>query len=78
VVGLVVEGRVITVDAWLTHCTVAEHVVHGSDAVMRGKGNQPQLSHDSQLVFQEGHVLAESLVIGETVDSGHGCREPCR
>lgn len=41
---LVVEGRVITVDALLTQRAVAERIVHGGgDYVMIVKGNQPQL-----------------------------------
>jgi predicted transposase YbfD/YdcC len=71
--GLVVEGRVITVDALLTQRTVAEHIVHdGGDYVMLVKGNQPQLQHDIQLVFQEAHAAAEPMDSVETVDSGHG------
>ena len=71
--GLVVEGRVITVDALLTQRTIAEHIVHGGgNYVMLVKGNQPQLQHDIQLVFQEGHASAETMATVETVDSGHG------
>lgn len=71
--GLVVEGRVITVDALLTQRAVAERIVQGGgDYVMLVKGNQPQLQHDIQLVFQEAHALAETMAATETVDSGHG------
>jgi predicted transposase YbfD/YdcC len=71
--GLVVEGRVITVDAWLTQRAIAERIVQGGgDYVMLVKGNQPQLQHDIQLVFQEATALAETLTATETVDSGHG------
>ena len=42
------------------------------------KGNQPQLQHDIQLVFQEAHALAETMAATETVDSGHGRIEPRR
>ena len=60
--GLVVEGRVITVDALLTQRAIAERIVQGGgDDVMMVKGNQPQLQHDIQLVFHEAHVLAETL-----------------
>jgi predicted transposase YbfD/YdcC len=70
---LVVEGRVMTVDALLTQRTVAAHIVHdGGDYVMLVKGNQPQLQHDIQLVFQEAHASAETMATVETVDSGHG------
>jgi predicted transposase YbfD/YdcC len=71
--GLVIEGRVITVDALLTQRTIAEHTVHaGGDYVMLVKGNQPQLQHDIQLVFQEAHASVETMASVETVDSGHG------
>ena len=71
--GLVVEGRVLTVDALLTQRAVAERIVQGGgDYVMLVKGNQPQLQHDIQLVFQEAHALAETMAATETVDSGHG------
>lgn len=70
---LVVEGRVITVDALLTQRAVAERIVHGGgDYVMIVKGNQPQLHQDIHLVFQEAHALAEPIAAAETVDSGHG------
>jgi predicted transposase YbfD/YdcC len=46
--ALVVEGRVIPVDALLTQRAIAERLVHGGgDYVMRVKGNQPQLQHDN-------------------------------
>ena len=46
----------MTVDALLTQRAVAERIVHGGgDYVMLVKGNQPQLQHDIQLVFQETH-----------------------
>jgi predicted transposase YbfD/YdcC len=71
--GLVVEGRVMTVDALLTQRTVAEHLVpDGGDSIMLVKGNEPQLQHDIQLVFQEAHASAETMATVETVDSGHG------
>ena len=60
--GLVVEGRVITVDALLTQRAIAERIVQGGgDDVRLVKGNQLQLQHDSQLVFHEAHVLAKTL-----------------
>jgi hypothetical protein len=36
------------------------------------KGNQPQLQHDIELVFQESHALAETMATAETIASGHG------
>ena len=71
--GLVVQGRVITVDAWLTPRAIAERIVQGGgDDVMLVKGHQPQLQHDIALVFQEPHQEAETMATAETVDSGHG------
>jgi predicted transposase YbfD/YdcC len=77
--ALVVEGRVITVDALLTPRAIAERIVHGGgDDVMRVKGNHPQLQHDLQLVFQAAHASAETVTTAEMVDSGHGRREQRR
>jgi predicted transposase YbfD/YdcC len=76
---LVVEGRVITVDALLTQRAIAHRMVQGGgDDVMLVKGNQPQLQHDIQLVFHEPHLLAETMATAETVDSGHGRLEQRR
>jgi DDE_Tnp_1-associated len=52
--GLLLEGRVITVDALLTQRAIAQRLVEGGgDDVMTVKGNQPQLQQDIRLVFQE-------------------------
>lgn len=70
---LVLEGRVITVDALLTQRAIAQHIVEGSgDYVMVVKGNQPQLYHDIHLLFQDVDTLAEPMAAAETVDVGHG------
>jgi predicted transposase YbfD/YdcC len=77
--GLVVEGRVMTMDALLTQRAIAERIVQGGgDYVMLVKGNQPQLQHDIQLVFHEAQVLAETMATIETVDSGHSRLEQRR
>jgi predicted transposase YbfD/YdcC len=69
---LVLEGRVITVDALLTQRAIAQHIVEGSgDYVMVVKGNQPQLYRDIHLLFQDVDTLAEPMA-AETVDVGHG------
>ena len=71
--GLIVAGRVITVDALLTQRAIAQRIVAGGgDYVMIVKGNQPQLQHDIHLVFQEPTALAETMPTSDTVDSGHG------
>src|SRR5262245_19607128 len=77
--GLIVAGRIITGDAWLTPRAIAQRRVEGGgDYVLIVKGNQPQLQHDIQLDFQEPTVLAATMSTSETVDSGHGRLEPRR
>ncbi len=50
--GLVLEGRVFTMDALLTQRALAEQiVVGGGDYVMLSKGNQPTLEADIATVF---------------------------
>jgi predicted transposase YbfD/YdcC len=71
--GLLLEGRVLTVDALLTQRAIAHHIVEGGgDYVMIVKGNQPQLHQEIDLVFQDPTGLAETMTASETVDSGHG------
>jgi hypothetical protein len=51
--GLVLEGRVFTMDALLTQRAVAATIVAGhGDYVMVAKGNQPQLRDDIATVFE--------------------------
>jgi predicted transposase YbfD/YdcC len=77
--GLLLEGRVITVDALLTQRAIAQRLVEGGgDYVMIVKGNQPQLQQDIRLVFQEPTARAETMTACETVDSGHGRLEERR
>ena len=77
--GLLLEGRVITVDALLTPRAIAQRLVEGGgDYVMMVKGNQPQLPHDIRLVFQEPTALAETMTACDTVDHGHGRLEERR
>lgn len=71
--SLVLEGRVITVDALLTQREVADTILEGGgDYLMIVKGNQPQLQQDIQLVFQDPRVLADTMATTETVEGGHG------
>lgn len=50
--GLVLQGRVFTMDALLTQRAIAAMIVAGGgDYVMVAKGNQPQLRADIALVF---------------------------
>ena len=76
---LVAHMRVGPVDALASRRAHQRVIVQGGgDYVMLVKGNQPQLQHDIQLVFQEGHASAETMATAETVDSGHGRIEPRR
>ena len=69
---LVLEGRVVTMDALLTQRHIAQHIIDaGGDYVMIAKGNQPTLNADIETVFTlppfgdcQAHV--------RTVDVGHG------
>jgi predicted transposase YbfD/YdcC len=64
---------VMTMDALLTQRAIAERILQGGgDYVMLVKGNQPQLQHDIELVFQETPQMAETMATADTVDSGHG------
>jgi predicted transposase YbfD/YdcC len=77
--GLLLEGRVITVDALLTQRAIAQQLVEGGgDYVMIVKGNQPQLQQDIRLVFQEPIARTEIITACETVDYGHGRLEERR
>jgi predicted transposase YbfD/YdcC len=70
---LVLEGRVITVDALLTQRAIAQRIMAGGgDYVMVVKANQPQLHHDIQLLFQDAYSPVEPMAVAETVDVGHG------
>jgi predicted transposase YbfD/YdcC len=77
--GLLLEGRVITVDALLTQRAIAQTLVEGGgDYVMIVKGNQPQLQHAIRLVFQEPLARTEPITACEIVDHGHGRLEERR
>lgn len=70
--GLVLEGRIFTMDALLTQRTIAQTIVAGGgDYVMLAKGNQPTLEHDIALVFGEPPE-DDRQSVAETVDRGHG------
>src|SRR5262249_61301396 len=67
---LVVEGRMVTMDALLTQRHVAQTIVDkGGDYVMIVKDNQPQLHDDLELVFAmqpagDRQETASTLAIG--------------
>ena len=69
---LVVEGRVITVDALLTPRAIAPSIVEGDgDYVMLVKGNQPQLYDDLHLVFHDANTSGDA---GRRGDGGRRAR----
>jgi predicted transposase YbfD/YdcC len=70
--GLVLEGRVMTMDALLTQRHVAQTIVDkGGDYVMIVKENQPQLHADIALVFAQP-PWGDGQETATTVDMGHG------
>jgi predicted transposase YbfD/YdcC len=71
--GLVLEGRIFTVDALHTQVETAKAIIAGEgDYVMIVKKNQPELLADIKLVFEERELLAETMTTAETLDIGHG------
>ena len=69
---LVVEGRIVTMDALLTQRHVAQTIVDkGGDYVMIVKDNQPQLRADIELVFALPPA-GDRQETARTVDIGHG------
>jgi predicted transposase YbfD/YdcC len=70
---MVLEGRVITMDALLTQRAIAQGLVEaGGDYVMPVKDNQPQLLQDIQTVFAHPSTVGETRTAAATVDYGHG------
>ena len=69
---LVLEGRIVTMDALLTQRHVAQTIVdNGGDYVMIVKDNQPQLRSDIELVFTLPPA-GDRQESARTVDMGHG------
>jgi predicted transposase YbfD/YdcC len=70
---LVLEGRIVTMDALLTQRQIAQHIVAArGDYVMMVKENQPQLLDDIQTVFALPPLAGERRTAAETLDLGHG------
>jgi predicted transposase YbfD/YdcC len=70
---IVLEGRIVTMDALLTQRQLAQHIVDArGDYVMIGKENQPQLLDDIQTVFALAPMAGERRTAAATVDLGHG------
>lgn len=69
---LVLEGRIVTMDALLTQRHVAQTIVdQGGAYVMIVKENQPQLRADIALVFAQP-PWSDTQETAQTVDRGHG------
>ena len=70
---LVLQGRIVTMDALLTQRQLAQQVVDAEgDYVMVVKENQPQLLEDIQTVFALAPIAGERRTAAATVDLGHG------
>ena len=70
---VVLEGRVVTMDALLTQRAIAQQIVEaGGNYVMVVKENQPQLREDIATVFALPPIVGETRTVAETVDCGHG------
>ena len=69
---LVLEGRIVTMDALLTQRHIAQTIIDkGGDYVMIVKENQPQLRADIELVFTLP-PSGDHQATAQTVDLGHG------
>lgn len=70
---LVVEGRVITMDALLTQRNIVQSIIDKEgDYVMIAKGNQPKLHADLQLLFADPDAESYFQERVTTIDKGHG------
>ena len=70
---LVLEGRLITMDALLTQRAVAQEIVdRQGDYLMVVKENQPQLFQDIALCFASEPLPDEVRGTAQTVSKGHG------
>lgn len=71
--GLVLEGRVITMDALLTQRKVAEAILERrGHYVMIAKENQSELRAWIKALFDEPVWLSELPAVAESIDIGHG------
>jgi predicted transposase YbfD/YdcC len=70
---LVLEGRIVTMDALLTQRQLAQQIVEaGGDYVMMVKANHPQLLEDIATVFALAPITGERRTAAATLDCGHG------
>ena len=71
--ALVLTGHVVTTDALHTQRCVAQTTLDGGRRLRDAGQGQPAANvGGSQLLFQERHVVAETLTATEAVDAGHG------
>ena len=70
---LVLEGRMITMDALLPQRQIAQPIVAAQgDSGMVGKENQPQLLDDIETVVALPPIAGERRTAAATLDLGHG------
>jgi predicted transposase YbfD/YdcC len=70
---VVLEGRVVTMDALLTQWQIAQQILDaGGDYVMIVKDNQPQLLEDIQTVFTLPPIAGEERTAAAMMDLGPG------
>jgi predicted transposase YbfD/YdcC len=71
--GLILKGRVITMDALLTQRKLAEAILRqGGHYVMLAKDNQAELRKWIKAVFDEPQWLREPPLVADSIESGHG------
>ena len=71
--SIVLEGRVITVDALLTQPKIANTILRcGGEYIMPVKANQPNLLQEISLVFDNSQLLPDSIETYQTTDLCHG------
>jgi len=71
--GLIIENRVITMDALLTQTAIADQIVNrGGDYLMVVKDNQAELRKWISALFEQTIWLREAVSSAQTKDAGHG------
>lgn len=71
--SLVLEGRLVTMDALLTQREVAQEILaRKGDYLMVVKENQPQLFQDIAICFDSEPLADEIRGTARTIDKGHG------
>jgi predicted transposase YbfD/YdcC len=70
---IVLEGRVVTVEALLTQRAIASQILEaGGDYVRYVKDNHPQFREEIATVFAHTPRAGETRTVAATVDVGHG------